>query len=124
MNNRRCPYDRARVVSVSPGHDLYPYGSVDYGIRWVCTTCRAHVGCHLNSGQPLGTVANAEDRALRNRGHELFDRQWRSGKMGRRAAYRWLQDVTGLDRSRAHFARLNGEELRRVVSLLEKEMLP
>ena len=63
---------------------------------WVCTGCRARVGTHPNSDRPLGTLANAEVRALRKRCHELIDPLWKWQGYPRGLVYAELARRLGL----------------------------
>jgi len=65
----------------------------------------------------LGTLANAELRAARNRAHAAFDPIWRSGEMSRRKAYAWLGDQLGLPVKRVHIAEFDLATCSKVVSV-------
>lgn len=90
---------------------------------WQCEPCDAYVGCHKagngfgDGTRPMGTLANAELRAARNRAHAAFDPLWRSGEMGRRKAYAWLGDQLGLPVKRVHIAEFDLATCSRVVSV-------
>lgn len=113
-----CPYCHLPAPLVS-GLQVYP------GLRklWTkkfykCTQCGAFVGCHLPADAdgkggrgdgtvPLGTLANARLRTMRQEAHAAFDALWKSGRMRRRSAYRWLAkqlDVPIADCHIGHFS--------------------
>lgn len=64
---------------------------------YYCKPCLAYVGCHNNTREPLGTMANKELRAARMKCHALVDPLWRSGKHGRGYVYARLAKWFGED---------------------------
>lgn len=60
-----------------------------------CEPCDAYVGCHNNTRNPLGTMANKELREWRRKAHAVFDPLWREGHMSRKKAYQRLKDKMG-----------------------------
>lgn len=89
---------------------------------WGCSrfpACRASHGAHAD-GTPLGIPADAETKAARMAAHEAFDlATWRSGRMGRNAAYRWLANRLGLTREECHIGRFDKVQCGRVIELAE-----
>lgn len=75
-----------------------------YGPIWHCAPCRAWVGVHRNSPThaPLGRLANAELRHLKQRAHAAFDRLWKDGPLRRNEAYRWLSEELGIPLNATH----------------------
>ncbi len=75
-----CPKCRKMAEQKETGH----------GIRSEC--------CGLWSwdGKPL---VSAETHLARQRAHAAFDPLWKSGKMTRSGAYRWLQCLVGVGQS-------------------------
>lgn len=103
----RCPYCGRRAVlrdaNFVYGDRVYTEGQKLY----VCAgypACNSYVGVHLGSLRLKGSLANGELRNKRIRAHKAFDSLWQSGILTRRDAYRWLQDITGLDERQAHIA--------------------
>lgn len=92
--NVRCPYC---------GNDAeWVDNAVIYGKRygksymmWLCRKCWAYVGCHENTKQPLGTLANADLRKKRMEVHDFIDELWMSGRYSRRYVYQQLSDAFG-----------------------------
>jgi len=85
-----CPYCKNPAALVS-GDVVYPHRPDLRAKRfYVCVPCDARVGCHDTSDRPLGRMANAELRAAKMRAHAAFDPIWKSGRMSRVDAYRWL----------------------------------
>jgi hypothetical protein len=54
--------------------------------------CKAWVGCHPGSEEPLGRLANQALRRWRNRAHEAFDvlHRGKGAPLTKQAAYAWL----------------------------------
>lgn len=103
----RCPYCGRRAVlrdaNFVYGDHVYTEGQKLY----VCAgypACNSYVGVHLGSLRPKGSLANGELRNRRILAHKAFDAVWRNGILTRKEAYRWLQDITGLDEQQAHIA--------------------
>jgi len=70
----------------------------NYGKSYMCYFCKdcdTYVGCHQNTRQPLGTMADPELRKLRMAVHSKIDPFWRSGKYSRKTVYRTLSDELG-----------------------------
>ena len=89
-----CPYCNEPAEWVE---NKEVYGK-NYGKSYMiyfCRPCNAYVGCHQNTRQPLGSLANRELREWRKKAHAAFDPLWKTGKMTRKKAYRWLYDKTG-----------------------------
>ena len=99
----KCPYCGGTAVL----HDVsYVYGGESgHKHLYVCQhypECNAYVGVHEGTLTPLGTLADSELRNKRIRAHHAFDQLWKSGRMTKKEAYRWLQMQFGLPREHAH----------------------
>lgn len=101
----------------------------DYGMLWACKPCDAYVGCHKNSknSAPLGTLANAELRALRVRVHDVFDPLWKHSsandainKLSRHEAYRQLALVLRVHEKKAHISMMNEGQCRFFLEYMRK----
>lgn len=69
-------------------------------------------------------MANSELRSARSVTHGLFDTIWKTKRMSRSAAYRWLSWKLDIKFEDAHIALLNVEQCKRVwelVRLLNEE---
>lgn len=84
---------------------------------YYCFDCRAAVGCHANTKNPLGKMADRATRALRVKAHDEFDRLWQSGLMGREQAYNWLASQLEIDVEQCHMAMLLKDQLKDVMTL-------
>lgn len=120
--NRRivvCPYCGEAAVFTT-GEEVYPHRPDLHRKRfYLCRPCKAYVGCHRN-GKPLGRLANAQLRKARIAAHSAFDPFWRSGRMTRSAAYRWLAKELDLPISKCHIGMFDILDCRKVVSLCRK----
>lgn len=116
-----CPYCGADAVPTT-GRHVYPKRPDLASLRFIaCTKCDARVGCHRHNGRPLGTLANAELRALRARCHNIFDGIWRAAperirEYVRRGAYVWLSCELGVQA--AHFGHMDEAQARRALAML------
>lgn len=86
-------------------------------MMYLCRPCDAYVGCHQNTKNPLGTLANKELREWRKKAHAIFDPMWRDGKMKRQEAYHWLKEQTG---RWIHMGESDIETCKLVVEVCEK----
>ncbi len=96
-----CPYcnNPARWVSNAAIYGR-PYGK-SY-MCWLCSPCDAYVGCHSNTQQPLGTMANKELRQWRMKAHAAIDPLWKPDEEGgryisRKGLYRYLSEKFGYE---------------------------
>ena len=93
----------------------YYSNGVSYGMIYICRGCDAYVGVHKGTDNALGTLANKELRELRKQAHALFDPIWKSGKMSRKDAYRYLFDNTGVK----HISWTDIESCKKVIEFLD-----
>lgn len=116
-----CRYCGADVERVP---DKVLYGK-DYGSKlYLCMNddCQARVGCHDESGEPLGILADAELRRWRSVAHEAFDPLWKSydSDISRQGAYYYIEKALGVDKHRAHIGMLDLHEVKNLVWWLMK----
>jgi len=93
-----------------------------YGKFWGCSQfpkCRGTHGAHQADGRPLGIPADKETKLARIEAHKAFDRLWKSGKMSRTAAYRWLQEAMKLPGFEVHIGKFTKEQCIHLVALLK-----
>lgn len=62
---------------------------------YLCKPCNAYVGCHNNTKNPLGTMANAELREWRMKVHAYIDPFWKEKGWNRQTVYRKLSEALG-----------------------------
>lgn len=111
----KCPYCKKEAEWTS--NDVV-YGK-RYGKSFMCYWCKncdAYVGCHNNTREPLGIMANKELRQLRIKCHELFDELWKNGEMTRHQAYRYLEEKTGV----RHIGSTNKEECLAIITKIKE----
>src|SRR5690349_21187875 len=114
-----CPYCNADAELVS-GDVIYPRWPHFHLQRfWLCRPCWAYVGCHKGGNKPLGRLANAELRALKQEVHAVFDPLWRSGRKSRRQAYKELAEALGIDRDQCHVGFFDVDTCRRAIEVLK-----
>ena len=110
----KCPYCGKEAKYIDSKEK---YNGKSFGMMYICWNCDAYVGTHKKSGnpeKPLGTLANAELRELRKQAHALFDPLWKSGKMKRKEAYKYLQENTGVK----HISWTDVESCKKVIEFL------
>lgn len=69
-----------------------------YGKSYMCYYCRdcdTYVGCHNNTRQALGDMADKETRQARMKAHRIIDPLWQSGKYKRSTVYKRLSEAFG-----------------------------
>lgn len=86
------------------------YGCVAY------PDCDGSHGAHQASGLPLGYAADPETRKWRKAAHVELDSLWKSGRLFRQQAYRWMQKTLGLTADQAHISRLDEAQCRRLIA--------
>jgi hypothetical protein len=123
-----CPYCGNHAALVG-GARIYPSRPDLARLRfWLCAPCDAYVGCH-KAGEwipgvghsdgtlPLGRLADVRLRASKRRAHAAFDALWKSGRMKRRDAYRWLATRMGKQPEDCHIGMFGVDECSEVVDL-------
>lgn len=112
-----CPYCQQFSVKQT-GQDIYPHRPDLFSkIFYRCAPCDAYVGTHSQTGKPLGTLANAKLRRLRNLAHQAFDPLWK--EMGRKRidAYFMLARGLGIPIDECHIAMFNENQCLETVNL-------
>jgi len=62
---------------------------------WICYQCNYAVTCHNFGKRPVGTMADAETRLMRNEVHKKLDKVWINKEMSRTKMYRLLSEKFG-----------------------------
>jgi hypothetical protein len=121
-----CDYCQQPAVFHKSSETLYR--GRDFGPMWVCTPCQAWVGVHGASMQPLGRLANEDLRRMKMAAHAAFDPKWKDGGFRggpgtrRSAAYSWLAEQLGIDKSQCHIGLFDLDMCSRVIEVcLQKE---
>lgn len=106
LSGKICPYCKSESQLVfADGSKHYKY------VGWfrVCRPCRAWVGCHRNTQNALGRLANKELRVLKMETHKAFDPIWKDGFMARKEAYRWLSEQLDIPEKYVHIGMFGAE---------------
>ena len=113
-----CPYCNYPAECLR-GSDVYKHRP-ELWHKWfhVCRVCDARVGCHGDTQNALGRMANKELREAKIAAHAVFDPLWKSGKMTRRNAYAWLATRLGINQAQCHIGEFDVEQCRAVVSVV------
>lgn len=99
--------------------DLYPHRPDLFGKRfWRCLPCAAWVGCHPDTTEPLGRLANSELRSLKQAVHRVLDPLWQQGGMSREEAYAWLAEQLELTAEECHVGMFDPATCRRAIEVL------
>jgi len=112
-----CPYCNGDAEWVE---NKGVYGK-NYGksvMIWLCRKCDAYVGCHNNTKEPLGTMADRETREWRKKAHATFDPIWKSGKVKRDRAYGFLKRRFGAD---FHIGECNVDQCKDIINLCKTD---
>lgn len=111
-----CPYCKKEAKWIN---NKEVYGK-QFGRSYMCYYCKdcdAYVGCHNNTKNPLGTMANASLRKMRQHVHSVLDPLWKSGKYTRGKIYQMLQDAFG---EPVHIGESDVEKCKEIIRTLEK----
>lgn len=112
-----CNLCGGKVEYISNG-EIYgrKYGS---GFCYHCKECGAYVGTHKNRPHiALGILADAELRELKKQCHDIFDRQWKSGKIKRKKAYENLAEKLEIPVAECHFGWFDKPMLKKAIEIL------
>ncbi len=110
-----CQYCKKEATLVT-GKVVYPHRLDLYDKSFLCSPCKAYVGCHRD-GRPLGILANSALRKLKSQAHAAFDPLWREGKMTRREAYSWLSEKLGTHPDDTHIGMFGEKMCKKVVEV-------
>lgn len=116
-----CPYC-TRAAKLVTGVVIYPHRPDLYEKWfWQCAPCDAMVGTHVNSHRhhPLGRLANAELRTLKQRCHAIFDPVWKKGGIDRNEAYKRLAEKMNIPRTECHIGLFDEDRCRRALEILK-----
>lgn len=115
--NPQCQYC-GYISTLVKGDKIYPHlpklHSKNY---YLCSPCDAYVGCHPNTTDPMGCLANAELRKNKLLAHNCFDKLWKSGKMTRSSAYKFLAGEMGIEAKDCHIGMFTVHQCKRVMAI-------
>ena len=119
----KCPYCQSLSVLVD---SAAIYNGQSYGNAYVCENypeCDTYVGCHPDSANPVGTLANAQLREWRKKAHAIFDQIWMGGGKSRAAAYTELANRMNMKVSRCHIGMMNAAQCQKVIEIASDYMV-
>lgn len=112
-----CPYCE-RVSRLVTGEVIYPHRRDLWSkFFYACSPCGAYVGCHRGTTAPMGRLANARLRSLKQAAHAAFDPLWQRADLSRRDAYRWLSKALGIPVNETHIGMFDEVQCQRVVDV-------
>lgn len=92
-----------------------------YGMIYYCPDCRAWVGVHKGTDEPLGRLADAELREWKKAAHAAFDLFWKGKeKRTRRWVYEWLAKEMGLPQEQTHIGMFDIEQCKQVIRICKE----
>ena len=113
MNDVLCPYCGRQAEYVD---SKAVYGR-SYGMIYLCEDCDAYVGVHKGTDKPLGRLADKELRYWKKAAHKAFDPLWKTRKMRRNQAYKWLAEQMGLPPKETHIGMFDVAKCKKVVKV-------
>ncbi|MGD9567560.1 MAG: DUF3268 family zinc-finger domain-containing protein [Sedimentibacter sp.] len=111
-----CPYCGQQAKYVD---SKVVYGR-SYGMIYLCQPCDAYVGVHKGTNEPLGRLANKELRYWKMAAHEAFDPIWKTKKMKRNNAYKWLAEQLRLSPEETHIGMFDITMCKIVIEICKK----
>lgn len=112
-----CPYCNEQS-KLTTGKEIYPHrDDLHSKYFYLCKPCAAWCGCHPQTKQPLGRLANAELRRAKIAAHAAFDPIWRRKRELRNNAYAWLSSELGVPLHQCHIGMFDVDMCRRVIEV-------
>ena len=112
-----CPYcnNEAKLVN---GKELYGKEELKKVFYYECKPCKATVGCHPGTKNPMGRLATKRLRTLRNEVHKLIDPKWLpDGAKKRSKVYAWLAEKLGITVKECHIANFDEDLCRKTIEI-------
>ncbi|MNF67309.1 hypothetical protein D3C84_491190 [compost metagenome] len=97
-----CRYCAGQVELVN-NSAIYRREYGDWPFAYRCSDCDAYVGLHPDTDVPLGTLANPQLRAARNKSKAAFHARMKKMGLSRTLAYQWLAGRMGISIDQCHF---------------------
>lgn len=98
------------AVRIGTHEEVYGRDYSDWPYVYLCEGCGAYVGLHPFTSIPLGTLADQRTRDARKKCKPAFEHLWKSGRMSRTDAYRWLAEQMGIPFGECHFGWFTAEQ--------------
>lgn len=117
VSGKICPYcgNEPELVDSS-----VIYGPSNYGKIHFCRPCDSYVGCHKGTTRAKGRLANKRLRFWKKRAHLFFDDLWKSEKMTRSKAYKWLSEKLNIPMEYTHIGMFDENQCRATVELCKE----
>ena len=121
----KCPYCAGNAV-LTDSKEIY---SRSYGPIYLCLPCKAWVGCHNGTQNPLGRLANAELRKFKILAHKAMDPIWFNiknnkgrGQQGnaRKEVYKWMAKEMGITGKQAHIGMFDVIQCKQLIKLCKE----
>ena len=121
------------ICNLCGGKVIYTSNAVIYGKEYgsgkcyLCKSCGGYVGTHVpRPKEAYGILADDRMRCMKQKCHELFDRQWinepkEKKRSARKCAYRKLAAKMQIPVKECHFGYFNMEQLNMAYALLQEE---
>lgn len=136
----QCPYCLRQAKRVG-GRVIYPHRPDLSDLSFFhCAPCHAYVGCHPD-GRPMGRLANAALRRMKQAAHAAFDPLWATfaaqqlaypeesrpnsklKRIMRSRAYAWLSVQLGVQVDDTHIGMFDEAQCQRVIDVIEAERI-
>jgi len=118
--NPICPYC-GKESKLVKGEEVYcGFESLKDKPYYECLPCDAHVGCHINTLVPLGTLADYNLRKARRQAHLTFDEVWKTYGMSRNHAYSWLSRQTRIPYKECHIGMMDTGQCELVILIVNQ----
>lgn len=113
-----CPYCKKEAIWCE-NKEVYGKNIGRSYMMYLCKPCDARVGCHNNTRQALGTMADKELREWRRTAHLHLDRLWKDGIFTRKKVYQILKDVFHKE---VHIGESNIEMCKEIIKKLQRPL--
>ena len=117
-----CPYCNKPAKWVQ-NKEIYGRNYGKSYMAWWCKPCDAYVGCHNNTKDPLGKIADRETRYWRQEAHGVLDPLWKAWKrnsnrrMNRNRIYETISNKFGY---RVHIGESDKEQCQNIIKWCKK----
>jgi len=113
----KCPYCDQQAEWVE-NKEVYGRNYGKSYMIWLCRPCDAYVGCHNNTQQAFGSMADKATRDARMKAHAAVDPIWKSGKAYKGTVYKLLSKKLGYSVHMGNASTKECEEIIKTAALL------
>lgn len=115
----KCQYCNNKAEWVE-NKEIYGRNYGNSYMIWLCRPCDAYVGCHKNTRNSLGTLANKELREIRKKAKGRFITRFMDGdwndKDKKKRAYKIIRNLFGY---KFHFGSSTVEDCQRIINFID-----